>query len=91
MRIRFTQAATARLAFRAGDELVVSRLTPELQTLLSSQRLDGAHVAVCVDEDETAVAATERDEFAVPRQRRSSAKRSTSIPREHDRLPGERP
>lgn len=45
MRIRFDHAAAARLNFQPGDELIVRKLTPELEALLANARLDGQFVA----------------------------------------------
>lgn len=54
--IEFTAPSTARLQFAAGDRITVRTLTPELQTLLNGQRLDGSTVARVVrGGDEVAV------------------------------------
>lgn len=46
MRIRFIHPATARLAFQPGDTIIVDRVTPELQALLDSKRIDNQPVCV---------------------------------------------
>jgi hypothetical protein len=48
MIIRFRQGATARVNFQPGDEIHVSGLTAELQTMLSAKRLDGQPVCEVV-------------------------------------------
>lgn len=50
MKIRFRQSITARVTFRAGDELSVGTITPDLQRLLNAARLDGSAVCEVVRE-----------------------------------------
>lgn len=48
IRVRFTAPATTHLNFQPGDEIHVAALTPELERLVTAQRLDGKHVAQIV-------------------------------------------
>lgn len=48
-RIRFTHASSLRVEFSAGDELSVTKLTPEVRQLLNARRIDGQAVCELVD------------------------------------------
>jgi hypothetical protein len=65
MIIRFRQGATARVNFRAGDELHVATLTPELETLLAARRLDNQAVCEVVRAGYDTSDPTAEDEHAV--------------------------
>lgn len=73
IRIRITEACTARLTFAPGDLLSLTDVGPDVEAFLKSTRVDGKHVAVVVrGRDEQAIMAD--DETAVTaRTRRSSA------------------
>ena len=58
-RIRFSAPAVAHISFEPGDEIVVQRMTPEVQNLVAQARLDGSFVADVVHEDEREVAAVQ--------------------------------
>jgi hypothetical protein len=62
MRIRFDHPAAARLTFQPGDELVVRKLTPELEAILANANVAGQFVARIVrgkdDKDEDSDTAT---------------------------------
>lgn len=45
VRIIFDAVARAAITFQPGDELVVSKMTPELESLINSGRIDGSKVA----------------------------------------------
>ena len=70
MIIRITQVTTIPpLTLQPGDEIHVKTITPALRTLVESERIDRAHVAEIVNEDEYAVA--DGGEAAIVRGRRS--------------------
>jgi len=46
--IRIEAPCAARLQFQPGDEIRVAEMTPELLTLVSNTRIDGARVAKVV-------------------------------------------
>lgn len=49
VRIRITSpCTTAKLNLQPGDEIVVTRMTPELQALLNARRIDDQPVAELV-------------------------------------------
>jgi hypothetical protein len=79
MKIRFTQSATARLDFAAGDELTVARLTPSHEVLLLSKRIDGTAVAVLVEDEEVADAPVGNREVAVMGRGRHRGHRSAPV------------
>jgi hypothetical protein len=56
MKIRFLHPSTVRMDFRPGDEVIVRRITPEVQAVLDGSRLDGEKVAVIVDGDDEEIA-----------------------------------
>lgn len=73
MKIRIVNPTTARLNLEPGDELHVSRLTPELETILNATRLDGQKVARIVRDDD------DEDEMAVVGRGRRHAQRSATV------------
>jgi hypothetical protein len=80
MKIRFTQAATARLEFSAGDELTVRRLTPSHEALLLAKRIDGTAVARLVEDEEIADARPGESELAIKSPRgRHRGPRDTTV------------
>lgn len=48
IKIRIEEPCSAHLTFKPGDEIQVSEMTPELQTLVSNTRVDGSKVAKVV-------------------------------------------
>lgn len=60
VKIRFDHPASARMNFQPGDEVTVSKLTPEISVLLESPRLDGAKVARLVDDGDEELAVVTR-------------------------------
>lgn len=50
MKIRFDHPASVRLSFAPGDEIQVSSASPEIVSLLRSERIDGQKVAHVVRE-----------------------------------------
>lgn len=56
MRIRINHHAAVRLELEPGDELLVKKLSPALENLLTSDRVDGAgpfaHIVTDGDVDE---------------------------------------
>lgn len=81
MRIRFDHAATARLTFQPGDEIAVAVLTPELETLLTAERVDGVKVAHLTEDDEIATVDHASEEAAVTRRGRPSGARRATLDR----------
>lgn len=81
MKIRFIRPATARLEFHAGDELHVAALTPALEALLASARIDGEKVARLVADDETAAVDDAAEEMAVLRRGRARGQRPETVSR----------
>jgi hypothetical protein len=56
MRVRILRPCMGRLNLERGDELQVSRMTPELQALLDSRTFDGKPAVELVTDDEDEVA-----------------------------------
>lgn len=81
MRIRFLEPTFLRLEAKRGDELVVAVMTPEVEALLLSARLDGRRVAEVIDEDEEfAVTPSANSETAVVGRGRRHARRPEAVP-----------
>jgi hypothetical protein len=53
-KIRIQQPTTVRLDLAPGDEITVKAMTPQLEQLLASRRLDNELVAKLVDGEERA-------------------------------------
>jgi hypothetical protein len=72
--IEITAPTQCGLVFSPGDRIITSKLTPELQTLLASVRIDGSHVArlVKASEDDELAIAGEMPETATRGRGRSS-------------------
>lgn len=69
--IEITAPIDRALSFDTGDRIMVSRLTPALENLLSSVKLDGQHVArLVVSEDEEIADASDGSEVATASRRR---------------------
>lgn len=83
MKIRFTNPTTVRMTFQAGDEITVRRVTPELQAVLDSTRLDGQTVAQIVagadDEEITDVPRGDVEHAVTGKGRRGGGQRSTPV------------
>lgn len=58
MKIVIDQPCFVRANLQPGDEISVSVLTPELETLLRGERLDGKKVAHLVDDGDESETAT---------------------------------
>lgn len=80
MKIRFEYDMQATVAFEAGDEIVVRRMTPGLQSLINATRIDGCRVVrVIKDEYEDAVLDTRKDDTATVGGRKRGGSRSTTV------------
>lgn len=51
MKIRFDHPASLRLSFAPGDEIHAAAISPEIESLLRSDRVDGQKVAHLVREE----------------------------------------
>ena len=65
MKIRFRHPASVRLEVLPGDELVVQALTPALEALLLSERIDREHICELVREAPEFADPVAADELAV--------------------------
>jgi hypothetical protein len=75
VKIRFNHPATVRIDFRPGDEVIVQAMTPALEALARSPRLDGALVAQVIsgdDQEELAVMGATGETAITGRGRRGS-------------------
>lgn len=80
MRIRIDHPTFVRLNLSAGDELIIQKPTPEVETLLSSVRADGVHFARPINDDGSEIAVAPSDEeLAVTGRGRQRGQRSAVV------------
>lgn len=81
MRIRFDHHATARLNFAPGDEVSMRTMSPELQAVLDSARIDGVKVAHLVDDGDEELAVMTRQVETATIARGQRGQRPEAVPR----------
>ena len=82
MKIKFLNPANAHIQFDAGDEIHVSRLSPAIESLLASVRIDGQRVAQIIEDPESdeEIADSVSDlELAVTGKSRTRGRRSSAL------------